>query len=170
MPDFVSYTPENGQLLLLTSLYRSRVLKSPVKPFFAPRKEWAGLVGMIADGHHVFKVLIQKILHTLGVMVRDVNRNLGHDPNGQGVDPRGLGSSTVRLETVTRKGIHKSLCHVGACGIVGTDKEDFPLFSQFFHITFRAIAKNPGPKGGCHNPFLSWRGGRAEGDVAISLF
>ncbi len=112
MSDFVPHAPENGHLFILRSILCSRVLESIVNPLFASREKGTGLVGMITDGHHIIKFLIKELPHTFGMMVGDVDPNLSHDANGQGVYPRGLGSCAMCFIVVTVMGIHQSLCHV----------------------------------------------------------
>ena len=84
--DFIANTTKNKQLFILTASGMSRIIKPPMMPVHLPRKNRTDLTGISTHGDHRLHIAGKKFIKVLGMMVTDIETDLGHYFDGQRVD------------------------------------------------------------------------------------
>lgn len=84
--DFIADATKNKQLFILTARGMSRIIKPPMMPVHLPRKHRTDLTGISTHGDHRLHIAGKKFIKVLGMMVTDIETDLGHYFDGQRVD------------------------------------------------------------------------------------
>lgn len=84
--DFIANATKNKQLFILTARSMGRIIKPPMMPVHLPRKNRTDLTGISTHGDHRLHIAGKKFIKVLGMMVTDIETDLGHHFDGQWVD------------------------------------------------------------------------------------
>ena len=84
--DFIANATKNKQLFILTARSMGRIIKPPMMPVHLPRKNRTDLTGISTHGDNRLHIAIKKFIKVLGMMVTDIETDLGHYFDGQRVD------------------------------------------------------------------------------------
>ena len=129
LTDFIAHAAEDEKLLLFGAGGVGGVVKAPVVAVYLAGKHGAGLIGIAADGDDGFNVLIEELIEVLGMMRGDVDADLGHDFDGEGMDVAGgLGAGAGDGVAFTQDVAEDAFGEVGAAGVAGAEDEDGGLF------------------------------------------
>src|SRR5262245_44766622 len=110
--DLVANPAERAETLVLGPGRLGRILEAPVEPSGATREHGAPLAGDVADGDHVVPRLAQKRVNGLRAVGADVDPDLLHHPEREGVDARRLGPGARHLNTITGQVAEEALRHL----------------------------------------------------------
>ncbi len=123
------------------------VVEAPVMPVQLPGKQGARLVGIAAHCDHRFHWLTEKIVHMLRMMAGDIDADLRHRLNGEGMDiSGGLGASADHIQESTSCRSQNALRKVAAAGVTSAKDEDsrFGVIGfhndDYFRLILRQIA------------------------------
>lgn len=84
--NFIANATKNKQLFIFTSRGMSWIIKPPMMPVHLPRKNRTDLTGISTHGDHRLHIASKKFIKVLGMMVTDIETDLGHHFDGQRVD------------------------------------------------------------------------------------
>lgn len=87
--NLVTDAPENGELLSFGAGRVSGIIKSPMMPVDLAGEHRASLIGIAADRDDCLDGLIEECIHVLGCVSRDVDADLIHYLDRQGMDVAG---------------------------------------------------------------------------------
>jgi len=124
------------ELVLFTPLNLGWIFKTTMKITTAEGKKGASLSGPVAEGDHIIKFLVNKLVDTFSPVTADIDANLPHHRHRIWIYLGGLGTSTVCYETLTIKMAEQSLRHLGTGGIMSTNEDDSFFHNKIFSIIF----------------------------------
>lgn len=84
--NFIANATKNKNLFIFTARGMSRIIKPPMMPVHLPRKNRTDLTGISTHGDNRLHIAGQKFIKVLGMMVTDIETDLGHHFDGQRVD------------------------------------------------------------------------------------
>src|SRR6478609_9311767 len=103
----------------------SGVFERPVMPVYLSGKDRTCLVGHSAHRDHCFDRRRDKLVHRLRTMARDIDPDLPHGPDRQGMNvARRLRTGAMYLEQVTGRGAQQALRKVAATGVSRAKNQD----------------------------------------------
>jgi hypothetical protein len=79
---------------------------------------------VVTDGNYIIEWDIKQLSHVFRALPSDVNTRLGHDPNGEWIEPTDLGPRRKRLDEIAFEIPRPSFRHLTAAGIAGAEKKE----------------------------------------------
>jgi hypothetical protein len=117
-----------GQALFTRAGEGRRIWKTPVQSFGHTREDRAPLgATLVAHRDNVGEQFarFEGIEHGLSLLVRNIDGDLAHRFDCQGVKRTGFQSGAVRLKLFAAKLIEKRFGHLAAGAVMNTDEQDF---------------------------------------------
>ena len=114
LPNGIAHRAVDGELLILGTHGFARVRKTPVQPLPGAKEDWAGLVGLVADGDHLIERRVDVALQRLARLPCDIDADLLHCSDGERPYVRRLSTGRVRLEPVTAELTQQALGYLAS--------------------------------------------------------
>lgn len=132
--DLIPHPAKDRKLLGIGPDGVGRVIKAPVMTVHLTWKGRARLIGVAADSDDGFNILMEEIVHVLRVMGGDVDADLLHHLDSEGMHiPRGIRTGALYVEEVTGDHAKDAFGEVAATGIAGTQDQDGGQAHGFGH-------------------------------------
>lgn len=135
LSDIVPHASKLRHYLLLAALGVRRVIEAPVMAIHLPGIERARLVGVAADSDYSRNLAVEKIVHVLRSVGRNVNPDLLQYLDRLGVDKADrFRSRAVHIDEVPGGGMEDTFSHVAPAGIPGAKDKDVGLHDELCRV------------------------------------
>src|SRR5262249_51705533 len=108
--------------LILAPSRLGRIVDAPVEPRRATREQGASLVGAVAHGDHVVPRVAQERVDGLRAVGADVDPNLVHRPDREGMDACRFGPGARHLDAIACQVVEEALRHLTPRRVVGAQE------------------------------------------------
>jgi hypothetical protein len=120
--DIVPYSTEYSDAFLFGPGCVGRVIEPPMVAVYLPGEHRTRLIGIATNRDNGLDLAAEKIVHVLGAMVRDIDTDFTHDPDGHRVDVTGrVRSGALDVEQVARGLTKNAFRQVAAAGVAGAE-------------------------------------------------
>jgi hypothetical protein len=122
--DLIPHASEQLHLFLVTAYGVRGIVKAPMMAISLARESGAGLIGVAANGDDCFHRLLQKVVHVLGSVRRDVDTDFTErgDRERMNVTSR-LAAGAGDFKFTFAGGAENAFGHVATAGVSGAEDE-----------------------------------------------
>lgn len=122
--DLVPDPAEGFQPFMLAALDLSGIAKAPVQLLGRTRDFRAGLTCPIAHCYDIVELLAQEAVNGLRYLAADIDAEVGHRANGEGVERSGTRAGAKHLEAIAGLLAQEALGHLATCSVARADKQN----------------------------------------------
>jgi hypothetical protein len=136
-PYFIPDAAERLHLFLISAHGVRGIIKAPMMAVSLAGESWAGLVGIAANSDDRFHRLLEKVVHVLGSMRRDVDTDFGKRRNCERVNVASrFAAGAGDFEFTFAGGAKNAFGHVAAAGVAGAKNENERFGVLHFELVF----------------------------------
>src|SRR6476619_7428305 len=134
--DLIADVTKDGKPFLFASLGLTRIGEAPMDLLSSIGEVWAGFSSFITDGHdQIHCWLVAKRVQTLRPMRTEIEPDLAHGLDRQWMHHAWFRACAEDFVGNTASCSQQPLCHLGAGGVVGTQKEHAPGLRDRFGLS-----------------------------------